>query len=201
MPEGNMVYIPQDINVQMPASQEHPGGRVLQLKQGWTPQTDEMRSHPVLSKLRSYDLPGEADRRDQLRRAEETYNETVGKAAAELSETRAKIAADRAKEMAKADEDWSSRANEAAARGLAFNEPHPHPETQRAMALTAGPAAHATIPSEAFAQRPLVAEDREKMRESTPSEAENRERMEAASEEDRNKSSGDRHQQRRRTES
>lgn len=172
------VYVPQDVNVTLPASRENPGGRVVQLKAGYCELDEACQVHPLLSRLQAVD-PDEYDRQDKLREAQHEYDEAVGKAAEKLAKARMEVDQERRETIAKSSEDYVERRERAQAAGAAFVEPHPDPETQRAMALTAPAAQFATVNPGAFALTP-TAEERDaarKTRESMPTEEENRKAM------------------------
>jgi hypothetical protein len=171
------VFIPQDMNVQLPATRENPGGRVVQLKQGYVELDETMAAHPLLSRL-TPELPDEAKRQERLYEAQQKRDEAVNKAEADLAEVRREVQQERLEATQKASEEYSGRREEALARGASFNEPHPDPETRRAMAMTAPAASFSTMPAAALAQKPQPEPAPGKM----PTEAENRDAMRQASE-------------------
>lgn len=173
------VYLPQDMNVQLAASEEVPAGRVVQLKQGWIELKDGLENHPILKRLQE-EQPGESERQARLYQAEQDYSEAVNKAAAELAKVRQEVAAERREHVETQAGEWADRREEAVTSGRSFNEPHPDLDTRRAMALTAPAAVHATVPADSFANTAVLADERRAVREGLPSEAENRERQQAA---------------------
>lgn len=164
--KGDMVYLPQDMNVSLAASDAFPAGRVVQLKKGFINLDDELAAHPLLSRLQT-DMPGESDRRQKMVDAERECAEAVNAAYAKLAETRAAIDQERREQVNSSAEEWQHRRDEAAEKGLSFNEAHPDLETRRAFALTAPAATHATMTADQFTNSSVLAEERRAARETS----------------------------------
>lgn len=171
------VYLPQAMNIPMPATQEYPAGRTVQLAAGYVDLDEGMQNHPILAKLQTVD-PDETQRQDKIRDAEEEYSEIMSKAAEKLAKVKADVGQERREAINKASEDYMERRQDALARGNSFNEPHPDLETQRAMALTAPAGLHASVNPVAFTPTPAPPiEQAQKL----PTEAESQKRMTEAS--------------------
>lgn len=161
------VHIPSQMVISFPATQENPSGRIVTLNPGYMDLDDEMAAHPILSKLIPMD-DFEVKRSDKVAKAQEEYDKTMAAASKKLAVAKAEAEKEYTDHMQEQTEKRSARESEAIRRGFAFNEPHPDPETQRAMALTApagqyiSPAVLAQVPETAqvaVAQEPLPTEE------------------------------------------
>lgn len=169
---GLRVYLQNQMHVQMAATQEHPGGRVVTLNQGWNELDEDMAAHPVLSKLIP-ESDSEGKRRERLADADEKRRQAHDEAEAEYNEVAAECQREQLDERNKLAEEHSERAADAQKRGVAFNERHPDPDAQHAIAITGGPAGH-MVSASSMANKPEADEGRKKEEEALPSEGEQR---------------------------
>jgi hypothetical protein len=165
---ANMIYVPQRINVQMAASQEHPEGQVYILQPGYQEVPEGLEDHPVIRRLQG-PTPGASKRTEKLAEAERKHAEAVGKADAELAEARAEALKDQLDETNQLSEEWEERRNYSAERGWTHLEQHPIQEVARAAAITGHPPHVYT--SAQFTQKPQGIEEPKKAREALQSES------------------------------
>jgi hypothetical protein len=137
--QSRRVFLPNDLNVQMAPSRDHPSGRVVQLRAGYNEiEDDDVLDHPVVARLLPQD--DEHARFAEARaRAEAEHDEAVGRAHSEYHEAISKIAAEEAEHRGAAAEDWGQRREQAMASNTVFTEPHPDAATAVAQARTAQP--------------------------------------------------------------
>lgn len=148
---GNKVYVPQRVNVQMPATEDNPNGYVRTLNQGWVELDEELANHPVISQLRP-ESSAARDRADRLLDAERRRDEAIAAAHSEYHAALAESQDDEREEYNTLSEERAGRYEEADRRGLVYREDHPDPAARRAIALTAPPSGH-TVSSAALAQK------------------------------------------------
>jgi hypothetical protein len=170
-----MVHLPTDLNVQLGATQEHPSGRVKQLKAGWVELDEELESHPVLSRLIPQTDKGKS-RQEKLLKAEEDRNKKIAEAEGEFLKIQQECQQESVEEEAKLSEDYGKKVDEAGLKGHVVQQTHPMPSVARAQALTAEPSA--VVPSASFEQKPLSLEEGKKMQEALPSEKDRQELQE-----------------------
>lgn len=170
---GNMIYVPQRINVQMSSSQEHPEGQVYILQPGYQEVPEGLEDHPVIRRLQG-PTPGSSKRAEKMAEAERKYAEAVGRADAELAEARAAILKEELEETDTLTKEWEERRDMSAERGWTHLEQHPIPEVARAAAITGHPP-HVYTTAQ-FAQKPQAVEESKKVRESLESEGDQKKR-------------------------
>lgn len=162
------VYIQNRLHVDLPATKENPGGRVVTLEPGWCELDDELASHPVLAKL-TPQTDGGRERQDRLAEAAIKRDETIAQAHSDYSEVLAECQQQEREEYQQASEERAQRIDDANARGVRHNEPHPDPAAQRAQSLTGDPSGH-VVPAGSMAQKPEADETRKKEEDALPTE-------------------------------
>ena len=169
------LYLDAPLNVDLPATEENPGGRMVRLNAGYNEVDDPvLLSHPIVHRMIHGDQSSDyseadADYNQAVAEAGRERDEAIAKAHGEYHEAVTKAAEARDKARGRAVEDYGKRRDDAINRNVVFSEPHPDPETRRAQALTASPSQ--VYPSATFAQKPLSAEERDKAEEHLPSES------------------------------
>jgi hypothetical protein len=138
MARTQRALLPHELNVQLPSTDEYPGGRVVTLQAGLNEVDDEMAKHPIVRRL----LVGEDETQEGQAKAAEAArrrDEKIQAAWQEYHNEYAKINEEWAEKRAKRTADWEKDRDEATNEGVVFTEPHPDEETARAQALTGLP--------------------------------------------------------------
>src|SRR3954468_23050918 len=133
------VYIPEPgAYIQMGASEEFPGGQVVHMLPGWTELEGEMANHPLLSRLEPED-DAEQDRRYSVYQAEQERNEMISTSQTEFYQKAVEVDNERLEDMRAKEEERAQQFEEDQKKGMSRYIPHPDPEAEHSVALTASP--------------------------------------------------------------
>ena len=147
------VQIPEPgLYVQTIANEQNPGGNVVFLNPGWNELDGEMANNPLLKKLVPEDNAAQ-ERRYQMYQAEQTRAEAVSQAGIQYTQEAVDVDNKNIEEMRKLEEARAKRVEEDLKRGVTRTEPHPDPQAQHAIAITAGPGASMMVSSAGMASK------------------------------------------------
>lgn len=133
------VYIPEPgAYIQMGASEEFPGGQVVHMLPGWTELEGEMANHPLLSRLAPED-DAEQERRYSVYQAEQERNEMISTSQTEFYQKAVEVDNERLEDMRAKEEERAQQFEEDQKKGMSRYIPHPDPEAEHSVALTASP--------------------------------------------------------------
>jgi hypothetical protein len=134
---GETVFIPEPgVHVQTAATEEDPGGRVYHLTHGWVEIPPELATNSVIKNL----VPkseAEKTRAMALFAADRKRQEMLSQVAVDYYAESTKIDEAALEAMRGEEESRAKRIEEDAARGITRSEPHPDPDAQRSISLTA----------------------------------------------------------------
>jgi hypothetical protein len=129
------VYVPCQLQVQVAPDDDHPNGYIVTLNQGYVELPPGLENHPVIKHLMPQSEAAAA-RQQQLYDAQVAHDAAVAESSGKLYELRSQLQQQETEEMTKAEEEWAQKADEAAAAGVQFTEPHPNPDVQNAVTMT-----------------------------------------------------------------
>jgi hypothetical protein len=133
------VFIPEPgLNVQTAADNEYPGGRVVHYVGGYA----EVPEAVAKTLFIAPESEEENKRRLALLEADKARAEAISQSAVDYYTKATEIDEAALAEMRKAEEDRAKRVEEDAARGITRSEPHPDPQAQHSISITAGPEYH-----------------------------------------------------------